>query len=163
MLETKLPTNYAKTSKSGNDGSLLEIEEEEQLWVGNGTSPMKRKSKVKATSWTIEMYNSPLALVLWVLRERGKIKVATKKRSILTSLDSKSKIAMHWPFLMAFRATLKACSSILCVWILTLKSNLGFFNIGGPRRRRDNSWKTSSRGCSTHELVLHKRFRWAYG
>jgi hypothetical protein len=50
LLETKLPTNYAKTSKSGNDGSLLEIEEKEQLWVGNGTSPMKRKSKVKATS-----------------------------------------------------------------------------------------------------------------
>jgi hypothetical protein len=35
MLETKLPIISAKNSKSGNDGSLLEIKKEE-LWVGSG-------------------------------------------------------------------------------------------------------------------------------
>jgi hypothetical protein len=51
----------------------------------------------------------------------------------LTSLDFESRIAMHLPFLMA-KATLKAWSSILCVWILTFKSKLGFFFIRGPRK-----------------------------
>jgi hypothetical protein len=35
MLETKLPIISIKNLESGNDGSLLEIKEEE-LWVGNG-------------------------------------------------------------------------------------------------------------------------------
>ncbi len=98
-----------------------------------GTFPMKGKPKVKATSWAIEMYISLHDAILWLLRKRGKRKVARKKRSILTSLDFESRIAMHLPFLMA-KATLKAWSSILCVWILTFKSKLGFFFIRGPRK-----------------------------
>jgi hypothetical protein len=35
MLDTKLPIIFVKNLKSGNDGSLLKIKEEE-LWVGNG-------------------------------------------------------------------------------------------------------------------------------
>jgi len=35
MVETKLPIVSTRSSKSGNDGTLLEIKEEE-LWVGNG-------------------------------------------------------------------------------------------------------------------------------
>jgi hypothetical protein len=35
MLETKLPIISTRSLKSGNDGSLLEIKEEE-LWVGSG-------------------------------------------------------------------------------------------------------------------------------
>jgi hypothetical protein len=49
------------------------------------------------------------------LGKKGKKETARKKRIFLTSLDSKSKNAMHWPFLMAFRTTLKAFSSILHV------------------------------------------------
>jgi hypothetical protein len=35
LVKTKLPTISTRSSKSGNDGSLLEIKEEE-LWVGSG-------------------------------------------------------------------------------------------------------------------------------
>jgi hypothetical protein len=35
MLETKLPIIFVKNVESGNDGSLLKINEKE-LWVGNG-------------------------------------------------------------------------------------------------------------------------------
>jgi len=35
MVETKLPIVFTRSSKSGNDESLLEIKEEE-LWVGSG-------------------------------------------------------------------------------------------------------------------------------
>jgi len=41
------------------------------------------------------MYNSPPALVLRVLKEIIKRKVAGKKRLLSASLDSKSKIVMH--------------------------------------------------------------------
>jgi hypothetical protein len=41
------------------------------------------------------MYNSPPTLVLKVFKERGKRKVVGKKRSVLTFLDSESKIIMH--------------------------------------------------------------------
>jgi len=59
------------------------------------------------------MYNSPHALVLKVLREKGERKATRKKRLVLASLDFKSKITVHWLFLRASRATFKACSSIL--------------------------------------------------
>jgi hypothetical protein len=61
------------------------------------------------------MYNSLLALVLKVLKERGEKEVVKKKRSISASLDSKSTIAMLWPFPKAFKVALKVCSSILHV------------------------------------------------
>jgi hypothetical protein len=61
------------------------------------------------------MYNSLPALVFKVLKERGEKEVVGKKRLILASLDSKSKIAMHWPFFRASRVALKVCSSILHV------------------------------------------------
>jgi hypothetical protein len=35
MVETKLPIVYPRSSKTENDGNLLEIKEEE-LWVGIG-------------------------------------------------------------------------------------------------------------------------------
>jgi len=35
MVETKLPIVYPKSSKTKNDGNLLEIKEE-KLWVGIG-------------------------------------------------------------------------------------------------------------------------------
>jgi len=47
LLETKLPTIFTRTSKSGNDGSLLEIKEEE-LWVGNGY--FSNEGETKGTS-----------------------------------------------------------------------------------------------------------------
>ncbi len=59
------------------------------------------------------MYNSPLVSVLKVFRERGKKKVVGKKRLVSTFLDSEFRIAMHSPFLIAFKVALKACSSIL--------------------------------------------------
>jgi hypothetical protein len=59
------------------------------------------------------MYNSPLALVLRVLKERGERKVVGKKRLVLASLDYESRIAMHLLFLKVSKATLKACSSLL--------------------------------------------------
>jgi len=31
LLETKLPTVFTRSSKSGNDGGLLEIKEEEEF------------------------------------------------------------------------------------------------------------------------------------
>jgi hypothetical protein len=61
------------------------------------------------------MYNSILALVFRVFKERGEKEATRKKRSLLASLDFESKIAMHWPFLRAFRTTFKVCSSKLCV------------------------------------------------
>jgi len=61
------------------------------------------------------MYSSPRALVLEVLRERGERKATMKKRLVLASLDFESKITVHWLFLRASRATLRACSSILLV------------------------------------------------
>jgi hypothetical protein len=36
LVKTKLLTIYVKSSKSGNDGNLLEIKEDEELWVGSG-------------------------------------------------------------------------------------------------------------------------------
>jgi hypothetical protein len=51
--------------------------------------------------------------------------IVEKKRSVLASLDSESRIAMHLFFLKVSRVALKAYSSILLVYILTLKSNLG--------------------------------------
>ncbi len=124
---------------------------------------MKGKPKVKATSWAIEMYISLHATILRLLRKRGKREATRKKMLVSISLHFESKIIMHWPFLMAFRATLKAWSSILHVWILTFKSNLGFFFIKGPRKRKNNSWKTSSKGCSSHDLLSHRRFKQTYG
>jgi len=59
------------------------------------------------------MYNSPNALVLKVFKERGEKKVVGKKRSVLASLDSESRIAMHFLFLEVSRTTLKACSPYL--------------------------------------------------
>jgi hypothetical protein len=44
MLETKLPIISIKNLESGNDGSLLEIKEEE-LWVGNGHLSNQRETK----------------------------------------------------------------------------------------------------------------------
>jgi hypothetical protein len=61
------------------------------------------------------MYNSLLALVFRVFKERGEKEATRKKRSISASLDFESKIAMHRPFLRACRTKLKVCSSILCV------------------------------------------------
>jgi hypothetical protein len=61
------------------------------------------------------MYNSPLTLVLKVFKEIGKREVVGKKRSILTSLDFESRIAMHLLFLKILKIALKACSSILLV------------------------------------------------
>jgi hypothetical protein len=48
LLKTKLPTNYIRSSKRGNDGSLLEIKEEEELWVGNGYLSNERETKGKS-------------------------------------------------------------------------------------------------------------------
>jgi hypothetical protein len=48
LLETKLPTNYARSSKTGNDGSLMEIKEKEELWVGNGYLSNEREIKGKS-------------------------------------------------------------------------------------------------------------------
>jgi len=47
MLETKLPIVFAKNSKSGNDGSLLEIKKE-KLWVGNGYLSNEGQTKGKS-------------------------------------------------------------------------------------------------------------------
>jgi hypothetical protein len=49
------------------------------------------------------------------LEKEEKKKAIRKKRLVSISLHFESKITMHWPFLMAFRATLKAWSSILHV------------------------------------------------
>ncbi len=148
MVKTKLPTNSARSSKRGYDGSWLEIIKKEELWVGNGYLSNERETKGKSNLMSHREYTSLHATILKLLRKRGKIETTRNKRLVSISLHFESKITMHWPFLMAFRATLKAWSSILHVWILTLKSNLGFFFIKGPRKRKNNSWKTSSRGCS---------------
>jgi hypothetical protein len=68
------------------------------------------------------MYISIHVVVLRLIKKRGKKKIARKKRSVSASLDSESRIAMHWSFFMGSRAT--------------LKSNLGFFFIRGPRKRK---------------------------
>jgi hypothetical protein len=47
LIETKLPIVFARSSKSGNDGSLLEIKEE-KLWVGSGY--MSNEGETKGTS-----------------------------------------------------------------------------------------------------------------
>jgi len=65
------------------------------------------------------MYNSLLALILKVLKERGEKEVVGKKRSVSASLDSKSRIAMHWPFLKASRV----CTQSLLLHTLCLNSN----------------------------------------
>jgi len=44
------------------------------------------------------MYNSLLALVFRVFKERGEKEATRKRRSISASLDFESKIAMHRPF-----------------------------------------------------------------
>jgi hypothetical protein len=49
LIETKLPTVFTRSLKSGNDGSLLEIKEEE-LWVGSGYLSNEREPKAQATS-----------------------------------------------------------------------------------------------------------------
>jgi hypothetical protein len=64
LVKTKLLIIYVRTSKSGNDGNLLEI----KRWVAD-TFPMKGKPKVEVISSAIEMYNSPLALVFKVFIE----------------------------------------------------------------------------------------------
>jgi hypothetical protein len=61
------------------------------------------------------MYNSLPALVFRVIKERGEREAIGKKRLVLASLDSKSRIAMHWTFFKASKDALKACSSILLV------------------------------------------------
>jgi 2C-methyl-D-erythritol 2,4-cyclodiphosphate synthase len=48
LLKTKLPINFARSSKRGNDGSLLEIKEEEELWVGNVYLSNEKETKGKS-------------------------------------------------------------------------------------------------------------------
>lgn len=45
MVKTKLITIYVRSSKSGNDGNLLEIKEDEELWVGSGYFSNERENK----------------------------------------------------------------------------------------------------------------------
>jgi len=90
----------------------LEIKEE-KLWVGSGYLSNERETKGRSNLMSHKDVELPSYFSLRVFRERGEKKVVGKKRLVSTSLDSKSRVAMHWPFLKAFRATLKACSSIL--------------------------------------------------
>jgi hypothetical protein len=48
LVKTKLPTNSARSSKRGNDGSWLEIIKKEELWVGNGYLSNERETKGKS-------------------------------------------------------------------------------------------------------------------
>jgi len=61
------------------------------------------------------MYNSPLVLIFKVFKEIREREVGGKKRSILASLDSESRIVMHLLFPKVSKVALKACSSILLV------------------------------------------------
>jgi len=61
------------------------------------------------------MYISLHAAILKLLRKIGKREATRNKMSVSVSLDFESRITVHWLFLMAFRATLKAWSSILHV------------------------------------------------
>jgi hypothetical protein len=36
LVKTKFLTIYVRSSKSGNDGNLLEIKDDKKLWVGSG-------------------------------------------------------------------------------------------------------------------------------
>jgi hypothetical protein len=48
LVKTKLLIIYVRRFKSGNDGSLLEIKEEEELWLGSGYLSNERETKSRS-------------------------------------------------------------------------------------------------------------------
>ncbi len=112
MLETKLPIIFVKNVESGNDGSLLKINEKE-LWVGNGYLSNQGETKGRSDFMNHKDVQAPFCFSPQSFQNKRKENVVGKKMSVLASLDFESRIAMHQPFLRAFKNTLKACSSIL--------------------------------------------------